>query len=85
MQTVSIHNAKTNLSKYIAAVKNGEKVFIGGFGKPEVLLVLASPADIGSSQKRNFSIAHNKVAEKPDSFTDETNALIEQMLAGSQE
>lgn len=39
MKTVSIHDAKTNLSKYIAAAKRGEKIYVGSFGKSEVELV----------------------------------------------
>ena len=85
MQAVTIHDAKTNLSKYIAAAKKGKKIFIGGFGKPEVMLVSASPADIRAGQKRDFSVAQKKVTEKPGSFTDETNTLVENLLVGSGE
>ena len=38
MKTISIHDAKTNLSKYIVAAKQGKAVYIGGFGKAEGVL-----------------------------------------------
>ncbi len=43
MKTVSIHDAKTNLSRYIAAVKRGEVIYIGSYGKPEVKLIVETP------------------------------------------
>ncbi len=38
MKTIPIHEAKANLSKYIVAAKKGTPVYIGGFGKAEVVL-----------------------------------------------
>jgi antitoxin (DNA-binding transcriptional repressor) of toxin-antitoxin stability system len=40
MKTVTIHEAKTNLSKYIDAAKRGEKIYIGNRGKPEIRLAV---------------------------------------------
>lgn len=51
MKTIAIHDAKTNLSKYIAAAKKGETIYIGSRGKPEVKLVLAKLA-----KKRNLGV-----------------------------
>lgn len=42
---VNIHEAKTSLSKLIEAVKRGEEVIIARAGKPEVRLVVATPAE----------------------------------------
>jgi len=84
MQTVTIHDAKTNLSKYIAAVKKGKQVFIGGFGKPEVKLVLITSADLYKTKVRDFSLAKNKIIEKTDSFSEETDLLVEELLAGTE-
>lgn len=39
MTKVNIHEAKTNLSKLIEKVKNGEEVVIAKNGEPEVMLV----------------------------------------------
>lgn len=83
MQTVTIHDAKTNLSKYIATAKKGKQVYIGGFGKPEVKLIRVTPADLVFSKKRDFSFAQNKVLESTESFSSETELLVEQLLSSA--
>jgi antitoxin (DNA-binding transcriptional repressor) of toxin-antitoxin stability system len=81
MKTISIHDAKTNLSKYIAAAKKGERVYIGGFGKPEVLLVKIPQKDSKAMNKRIFNIAKGKITASPDAFTESTeNAVAKLML-----
>lgn len=39
-KVVTIHEAKTHLSKYIKQAKAGKPVSIGAFGKEEVILVI---------------------------------------------
>lgn len=73
MKTISIHDAKTNLSKYIAAAKKGENIYVGGFGEPEVLMVKVSDAEYGSLNKRVFSIAKGKVKAGRDAFSGSTD------------
>ena len=80
MKTVSIHDAKTNLSKYIAAAKNGEQIYIGGFGKAEVLLTKIPAKDSAKMIKRNFAIAKGKVIEKPDSYSPSTEKEITKLM-----
>ena len=82
MQTVTIHDAKTNLSKYISAAKTGKKVFIGGFGRPEVMLVQVTPADLSQAKIRDFSFANNKIVQTPDSFSNETESLVADLVSG---
>ena len=82
MKTVSIHDAKSNLSKYIVAAKNGEKVYIGGFGKAEVVLTKISSSDNNAANKRNFSIAKGKITETSDSFSANTDKGIAVMMYG---
>jgi prevent-host-death family protein len=41
--TVNIHQAKTQLSKLIAAVERGEEVTIANKGVPKVKLILVNP------------------------------------------
>jgi antitoxin (DNA-binding transcriptional repressor) of toxin-antitoxin stability system len=82
MKTISIHDAKTNLSKYIAAAKKGEKVYIGGFGKAEVLLVKISEHENRTLNKRKFTIGKGKVTAKPDAFSDSTNQSIAALMLG---
>jgi antitoxin (DNA-binding transcriptional repressor) of toxin-antitoxin stability system len=82
MKTVSIHDAKTNLSKYIAAAKKGEKVYIGGFGKAEVLLVRISDQENATLNKRAFAIGKGKVKAKTDAFSDTTDQSIAALMQG---
>ena len=81
MKTVSIHDAKTNLSKYITAAKNGEKVYIGGFGKAEVLMIKIPEQDIANN-KRNFGIAKGKIIASPDAFSDSSDLAVTKLLIG---
>ncbi len=83
MKTVSIHDAKSNLSKYIEAVKKGEKVYIGGFGKAEVVLTKLSATERISFAKHDYSIAKGKVHEKDDSFAHSTDKQVADLLYGN--
>ncbi|MGH7236973.1 MAG: type II toxin-antitoxin system Phd/YefM family antitoxin [Candidatus Saccharimonadales bacterium] len=78
MKTVTIHDAKTNLSKYIAAAKNGEKIYIGGFGKPEVQLKVV-PAQ-KESGKRPLGLLKGKIWVAPDAFSEETDKEIADLM-----
>lgn len=71
MKTVTIHDAKTNLSKYIAAAKRGETIYIGSHGKPEVRLIVETP----KKPKRQFGVLKGKItgeAAHPD-YDDRTD------------
>lgn len=81
MKTISIHDAKTNLSKYIAAAKKGEKIYIGGFGKAEVLLI-KSPNYVGNKAKRNFSMGKGKITVKADAFSSSSDQEVSELLLG---
>jgi len=80
MKTISIHDAKTNLSKYIAAAKKGEEIYIGGFGKAEVRLVKVSEEDRISLNGRDFNIAKGKVSDYDDAFSDSTEKRVATLL-----
>ena len=82
MKTVTIHEAKTNLSKYISIAKKGEKIYIGGFGKPEVVLTKISSSDISASRKHNFTTSKGKVNEFHDSFSNSTDKSVASLLYG---
>jgi antitoxin (DNA-binding transcriptional repressor) of toxin-antitoxin stability system len=82
MKTVSIHDAKTNLSKYIVAAKNGEKVYIGGFGKAEVVLTKLPIQEGSSGRGRSFSLAKGKVVEKQGAFSTSTDQSIATFMYG---
>ncbi len=75
MKTVTIHDAKTNLSKYIAATKRGERVYIGNRGKPEVELVLTKPVT-----KRKLGLLKGKIWVADDAFSKETDKEIADLM-----
>ncbi len=88
MKTVPIHDAKTNLSKYIAAAKRGEQIAIGAYGKYEVSLVVepqlaALQQETPQRQKpvrRQFGTMRGKIWAAPDAFSPETDAEIAQLM-----
>jgi antitoxin (DNA-binding transcriptional repressor) of toxin-antitoxin stability system len=79
MKTVSIHDAKSNLSKYIAAAKKGEKIYIGGFGKAEVLLVALDEHNV-TMKKRSFDLANGKIKAMSDAFSTETDKSVAELM-----
>jgi len=79
MKAITIHDAKTNLSKYIAAAKKGEKIYIGGFGKAEVVLTKIDKPAVDHT-KRDFSIGRGKIVEKPESFSEATDKEIADLM-----
>jgi antitoxin (DNA-binding transcriptional repressor) of toxin-antitoxin stability system len=79
MKTVSIHDAKTNLSKYVSAAKKGEKIYIGGFGRAEVLLTSIPGYELKNT-KRNFTIGRGKITATPDAFSTSTDALVSNLM-----
>ena len=85
MQTVTIHDAKTNLSRYISAAKQGKKVFIGGFGKPEVVLTQVTFSDLAQAKTRDFSRAKQKITLTPESFSHATEQLVQNLIVGHAE
>jgi antitoxin (DNA-binding transcriptional repressor) of toxin-antitoxin stability system len=46
-KVITIHEAKTHLSKYIKEAKGGVPVYIGSYGAREVMLVSALPKPNG--------------------------------------
>jgi antitoxin (DNA-binding transcriptional repressor) of toxin-antitoxin stability system len=82
MKAVTIHDAKTNLSKYIAAAKKGEKIYIGGFGNAEVVLSKLPIIEHQNGAIRSFSLAKGKVNEKSNSFSAQTDQEIASLLYG---
>jgi len=82
MKTVSIHDAKTNLSKYIAAARNGEQIFIGNRGEPEVELVYRKPDNDGTKVYRKLGGLKGKIWIAPDAFSRETDEEIAKQMLG---
>lgn len=59
---VSVHAAKTNLSKLLEAVERGERVVIARHGVPAAELVPVKRSDI------RFGSLKGKLAPPPDAF-----------------
>ena len=57
MQTINIHEAKTNLSKLIERTKNGEDVIISKAGQPVAKLVAYKE----KQKPRKFGILKGKI------------------------
>ena len=80
MKTVSIHDAKTNLSKYIAAAKKGQKVYIGAFGKDADVMLVRVPAP---KTKSRIGFAKGKLVAQPDAFSRATDEAIAKLMLES--
>jgi antitoxin (DNA-binding transcriptional repressor) of toxin-antitoxin stability system len=51
MKTITTHQAKTHLSRYLAAVERGEEIIIARGKKQVAMLVQVKPAEAGSRPK----------------------------------
>jgi prevent-host-death family protein len=67
MQTVNIHEAKTNLSRLIALAVKGEPFIIAKAGKPLVKVTALDGLDAGSIPKRRWGLLEGKF-KIPDDF-----------------
>lgn len=86
MKTVPIHDAKTNLSKYIAAAKRGEVIAIGAYGKEEVWLTSQQPKSTKQIHtKLELNTLRGKVWVAPDAFSEELDREISESFEANQE
>jgi prevent-host-death family protein len=76
---VNVHQAKTNLSKLIAAVESGEEVIIARAGKPAVKLVMVAPP-VRKSRKHMLGSGIGKIWMAPDAFSPETDLEIQKLF-----
>jgi len=53
-KTVSIHEAKTNFSKLVKRAAAGEPIYVGAFGKPEVVITSVNQKKINAKKRANF-------------------------------
>jgi len=79
MKYVNTHEAKSQLSKLIAAVRDGEEVVICQAGKPVARLM----AFEGDRRVPQFGIWEGKIKFEADWDSPETNAEIAQMFEES--
>ena len=76
MRYVNTHEAKTQLSKLIAAVRAGEEVVICQAGKPVARLAPYEPA----RKKPRLGLLKDAIKVQPDWDSPETNAEIQAMF-----
>jgi prevent-host-death family protein len=74
---VTIYDAKTNLSKYIKQAKAGTPIYIGSYGKQEVVLMAAKP----NKSKITYGTAAGKLAYK-EKINDKLDTDIQEMFYG---
>ncbi len=76
MRQVNIYEAKTQLSRLVAAVERGEEVVIARAGRPVVKLVSLSPG------LRAAGWARDLIDASEDWDSPETNEAVADLLAG---
>ncbi len=81
MKRVNTHEAKTQLSKLIAAVRDGEEVVICQAGKPVARLMAYEPA----RKKPRLGTGKGKIILRPGWDSPETDAEIEELMLGEGE
>lgn len=73
-KVITIHEAKTHLSKYIKQAQTGRPVYIGGYGRAEVMLVPAiapkKTFNIGAWQNKPIGYGDDVVESDPDILKD---------------
>jgi prevent-host-death family protein len=79
MQTVNIHEAKTNLSKLIAKAVKGESFIIAKAGKPMVRVVAIDAPEPKKARRLGFLEGQFKV---PDDIKTMFKDEIEEMFYG---
>ena len=53
-KTITIHEAKSNLSKLVKQAAAGETIYIGAYGKAEVMLSAVSPEKYKAEMRKGF-------------------------------
>jgi len=54
IETIPIHEAKSNLSKLVKRAAAGETIYIGAYGKPEAILTAVSENKIRAELRKGF-------------------------------
>ena len=70
MTTITIHEAKTNLSKLVKRVTAGETIYIGSYGRPEVALTAVNAEKYQAELRKGFFGCMKGKIELSDGFDD---------------
>ncbi|MCL2127273.1 MAG: hypothetical protein FWH38_03370 [Treponema sp.] len=68
--TVSIHEAKTNLSKLVKRAVAGETIYIGAYGKPEAMLTVADYGKYKAGLRKDAFGCMKGLMELPEGWDD---------------
>jgi prevent-host-death family protein len=79
-ETIAIHKAKTTLSQLVKRAKDGEPVYIGGYGKPEVVLTAVGNHK-GAARAQAFGCLKNHI-RMADDFDTLPKAVQESFYSG---
>ena len=79
MRTVNMHEAKTHLSRLVAAAANGEPFIIARAGKPVVKVIAVEAPDVGATRRLGFLAGQISV---PEDFDRLGSAEIEALFEG---
>lgn len=82
MQTVNIHEAKTQLSRLVEQAANGEPFVIAKAGKPLVKVMALNTPEVAQQQRLGFMVGQIMV---PDNFDQMGSAEIEHIFGGARE
>lgn len=80
MQTVNIHDAKTNLSRLVDQAAKGEPFVIAKAGKPMVKVMPLNAPEAGQVKRLGFMTGQITV---PDDFDQMGSGEIEQLFDGA--
>jgi len=70
VETIPIHEAKSNLSKLVKRAAAGETIYIGAYGKPEAILTAVSENKIRAERRKGFFGCMKGKGELPDDLED---------------
>jgi len=70
IETIPIHEAKSNLSKLVKRAASGETIYIGAYGKPEVILTAATTNKIRAELRKQACGCMKGKGELPEDLED---------------
>jgi prevent-host-death family protein len=70
VETIPIHEAKSNLSKLVKRAAAGETIYIGAYGKPEAILTAVSENKIRAERRKQAFGCMKHLGELPKDLED---------------
>ena len=70
VKTISIHEAKTNLSKLVKRAAAGETIYLGAYGKPEAAITPFNPKKFRAEQRAKAFGCMKGKTELPEGWDD---------------